>query len=88
MLGHSGDIPTDRTIPCSLNENDELVAEAQVPVNWVLAVDQSGLPGRSVPTAWESRQELKEYALNKYGVSLDGRMTIPNMLIQLEEELG
>jgi hypothetical protein len=41
MLGHSGDIPTDRTIPCSLNENDELVAEAQVPVNWVLATDQT-----------------------------------------------
>jgi hypothetical protein len=40
IRGHSADIPTDRVIPCSLNENDELVATAQVPVNWVVATDQ------------------------------------------------
>ncbi|MGR5253610.1 hypothetical protein ACPV5S_15540 [Vibrio astriarenae] len=47
----------------------------------------SPLDAYEIPRKYPSRGALKQYAQERFGVSLDARMTLPNMLSDLETQL-
>lgn len=71
------------------NDNDSQVYSDVATMTTIMAFGTFDEPVEEVettaiPQQWESRQELKAYAQDTFGVSLDARRTIPNMLTELE----